>query len=165
MVFRRRAATLPELWRIEGLFRFVSRQYHWILVDLGRHLNPDNWTLLQNIEELFVVTAPDVLALSIRLPFHPANALQSRLRPRAASRIILNRSLSSPRDFWVVESIEQMFEMSVFGVIPNDEGTFDKKLPRDRYHFPGETPFGRAGHEACGASGRPGLPGPVKKAA
>jgi hypothetical protein len=36
-----------------------------------------------------------------------------------------------------------MFEMSVFGVIPNDDGTLEK-LPRDRFEFPAETPFGRA---------------------
>ncbi len=51
----------------------------WILADLGRHLNPANWTVLQNIDELFIVTAPDVLAL------YPdavgaANALQPGLR-------------------------------------------------------------------------------------
>src|SRR6185312_497400 len=53
----------PEPWRIESLFRFAVRQYNWILVDLGRHLNPANWSLLQNIDQLFLVTAPDVLAL------------------------------------------------------------------------------------------------------
>jgi pilus assembly protein CpaE len=134
------AAALPEQWRVESLFRFVSRQYNSILVDLGRHLNPANWLLLQNIEELVIVTAPDVLAL-----YQTRSVLQTlsnRGFEKSRVKIVLNRTLNSPRDFWV-ESIEQMFEMSVFGVVPNDEKTFEK-LPRDRFEFPAETPFGRA---------------------
>ncbi len=130
----------PEQWRVESLFRFLSRQYDWILADLGRHLNPANWALLQSIEELFIVTAPDVLAL-----YQTRTVLQtlsSRGFEKNRIRIILNRNLSSPQDFWV-ESIEQMFEMSVFGVVPNDEATLDK-LSRDRFEFPADTPFGRA---------------------
>jgi pilus assembly protein CpaE len=130
----------PEQWRVESLFRFLSRQYNWVFADLGRHLNPANWVLLQNIEELFIVTAPDVLAL-----YQTRSVLQTlsnRGFDKNRIRIILNRNLSTPKDFWV-ESIEQMFEKSVFGVVPNDDGTFEK-LPRDRFEFPSETPFGRA---------------------
>ncbi len=138
--FNNIAAAQPEPWRVESLFRFITRQYNWILVDLGRHLNPANWALLQNIEELVVVTAPDVLALYQTRSI--LQTLSNRGFDKSRIRIILNRNLSSPQDFWV-ESIEQMFEMSVFGVVPNDDGTFEK-LPRDRFEFPAETPFGRA---------------------
>jgi pilus assembly protein CpaE len=134
------AAAQPEQWRVESLFRFVSRQYNWILVDLGRHLNPANWVLLQNIEELFIVTAPDVLALYQTRSI--LQTLSNRGFDKSRVKMVLNRNLSSPQDFWV-ESIEQMFEMNVFGVIPSDDGTFEK-LPRDRFEFPAETPFGRA---------------------
>jgi Flp pilus assembly CpaE family ATPase len=156
-------ATLPEQWRVESLFRFISRQYAWILVDLGRHLNPANWTLLQNIDELFIVTAPDVLAL-----YQTRSVLQTltgRGFDKGRVKIILNRNLSSPQDFWV-ESIEQMFEMTVFGVIPNDDGTL-QKLPRDCFEFPGETPFGRAIAKIAGRLVRPNAPGPgfMRKAA
>ena len=130
----------PEQWRVESLFRFVGRQYNWIFADLGRHLNPANWVLLQNVEELFIVTAPDVLALYQTRSI--LQTLSNRGFDKNRVRIILNRNLSSPQDFWV-ESIEQMFETSVFGVVPSDDGTFEK-LPRDRFEFPAETPFGRA---------------------
>jgi pilus assembly protein CpaE len=155
------AAALPEPWRVESLFRFVGRQYDWILVDLGRHLNPANWALLQNIEELFIVTAPDVLAL-----YQTRSVLQTlsnRGFDKGRVRIILNRNLSSPQDFWV-ESIEQMFEMNVFAIIPNDEGTFEK-LPRDRFEFPSETPFGRALTKMAARLAGPNAPGPARKAA
>ncbi len=131
---------LPEQWRVESLFRFLIRQYTWIFVDLGRHLNPSSWALLQNIEELFVVTAPDVLALYQTRAI--LQTLSNRGFEKSRVRIVLNRNSSTPRDFWV-ESIEQMFEIGVFGVVPNDEGTLGK-LPRDRFEFPSETPFGRA---------------------
>jgi pilus assembly protein CpaE len=155
------AAAPPEAWRVESLFRFATRQYNWILVDLGRHLNPANWALLQNIEELFIVTAPDVLAL-----YQTRSVLQtlsSRGFDKGRIRIILNKNQSSPQDFWV-ESIEQMFEMSVFGVIPSDDGTL-QKLPRDRFEFPAETPFGRAMTKiAARLTGR-NAPGTQRKAA
>ena len=154
-------AVPPEPWRVESLFRFVTRQYNWILVDLGRHLNPANWALLQNIEELLIVTAPDVLAL-----FQTRSVLQtlsSRGFDKGRIRIILNKNLSSPQDFWV-ESIEQMFEMSVFGVIPSDDGTL-KKLARDQFEFPTETPFGRAVTKIATRLAGLNAPGPVKKAA
>jgi pilus assembly protein CpaE len=151
----------PEPWRIESLFRFLVRQYNWVLVDLGRHLNPANWSMLQNIEELFIVTAPDVLAL-----YQTRAVLQtlcSRGFEKDRIKIILNRNLSSPQDFWV-ESIEQMFEMTVFGVLPNDENTVEK-LQRDRFEFPRDTPFGRGLIRIASRLAKPGAPGPAKKAA
>jgi Flp pilus assembly CpaE family ATPase len=133
--------SLPEQWRVESLFRFLSRHYSWIFVDLGRHLNPSNWTLLQNIEELFVVTAPDVLALYQTRSI--LQTLSNRGFEKSLVRIILNRNQSSPQDFWV-ESIQQMFDMGVFGVVPNDEAALEKSSSGDRFEFPAETPFGRA---------------------
>lgn len=155
------AAGLPEPWRVESLFRFISRQYNWVLIDLGRHLNPSNWALLQNIEELIIVTAPDVLALYQTRSI--LQTLSNRGFDKSRVRIVLNRNLSSPQDFWV-ESIEQMFEMSVFGVIPNDDGTFEK-LPRDRFEFPAETPFGRAMTKIAARLSGTGGAGSTKKAA
>lgn len=155
---------LPEQWRVESLFRFIARQYDWVLADLGRQLNPANWTVLQNIEELFIVAAPDVLAL-----YQARSVLQmlsSRGFDKNRIRIILNRNMSTPQDFWV-ESIQQMFEMNVFGVIPSDDSAMDK-LPRDRFEFPADTPFGRAVSKIAGKMIKPpGAPGAAttKKAA
>ena len=151
---------VPEHWRLESLFRFIRRQYTWVLADLGRHLNPANWMAMQNIDDLYIVTAPDVLAL-----YQTRSVLQTlsnRGFEKSRVRIILNRNLSSPQDFWV-ESIQQMFEMSVFGVIPNDESI--EKLPRDRFEFPADTPFGRAIARIAARIVRPGgAPGSKKTA-
>jgi len=133
------SATLPEPWRIESLFRFLSRQYSWIFVDLGRHLNPSNWALLQNIDELFLVTAPDVLALYQTRSI--LQTLSNRGFDKNLVRIVLNSNQSSPQDFWV-ESIQQMFDMGVFGVVPRDENAV--KQSGGRFEFPADTTFGRA---------------------
>jgi Flp pilus assembly CpaE family ATPase len=151
----------PEQWRVEALLRFVTRQYRWILADLGRQLNPANWMLLQHIDELFLVTAPEVLAL-----YQTRSILQtlaSRGFDKHRIRLILNRNRTTPQDFWV-ESIEQMFEMSVFAVIPNDYTTLDK-LPRDRFEFPADTPFGKALVKLAGRLTNPHGPGSARKAA
>ena len=130
----------PEPWRIESLFRFVKRHYAWILADLGRHLNPSNWTFLASVDELLVVTAPDVLAL-----YQTRAVLQmltNRGFDKSRVRLILNRNQNSPQDFWI-ESIEQMFDMSVLAVLPHDTSTLNR-LPKEDFEFPANSAYGRA---------------------
>lgn len=160
--FANATAPLPEAWRVEGLFRFILRQYGWIFVDLGRHLNPANWTLLQHIDELFIVTVPDVLAL-----YQTRSILQTlagRGFERGRTRIILNKNQSSPRDFWV-ESIEQMFEMGVFGVIPSDESTLGKLAAGNNFDRHADTLFGKALMKIAARILKNGGPGVSSKAA
>jgi len=131
---------LQEPWRIDSLFRFVVRNYSWVLADLGRHLNPWNWTFLENIQELFIVTAPDVLAL-----YQTRSVLQmltGRGFDKSRIRLVLNRNQLSPQDFWT-ESIEQMFEIGVFAVIPGDYPALSK-MPVGRFDFPAGSPVGKA---------------------
>ncbi len=134
------ARAVPEPWRIDNLFRFMTRHYAWILADLGRHLNPVNWSFLQSIDELFIVTAPDVLAL-----YQTRSVLQTLTKrgfDKSRVRLILNRNQGSRQDFWV-ESIEKMFEMSVMSVIPNDNSVLDRQRG-DRFEFPAASSYGRA---------------------
>lgn len=166
---RRSTATLSasaqEPWRIDGLFRFLQRNYTYVLADLGRHLNPTNWGYLQNLDDLIVVTAPDVLAL-----YQTRSMLQTltmRGFDKTRLRLILNRNHSGPSDFWA-ESIEQMFEMNVSAIIPEDKATF-AALPRDHFEFPASSPFGRAMTKAATRLLKPGNEpsgkGAAKKAA
>jgi pilus assembly protein CpaE len=131
---------LPEAWRMESLLRFIVHHYNWILIDLGRHLNPGNWSILQHVEELMVVTAPDVLAL-----YQTRSMLQtltSRGFDKGRVKLVLNKNHASPADFWV-ESIQQMFEMTVFGVLPNDEITVEK-FPGEQVLLAGDSPLGKS---------------------
>jgi pilus assembly protein CpaE len=155
------ATPMPEPWRIENLFRFATRQYGWILADLGRHLNPVNWAFLQSIDELFIVTAPDVLAL-----YQTRSILQtltSRGFDRSRVRLILNRNHSTTQDFWV-ESIEKMFELSIVSVLPNDHATL-AGLPRDRFEFPGNSAFGRSLTKLANRMAKPGAADTPRRAA
>jgi Flp pilus assembly CpaE family ATPase len=130
----------PEPWRIDTLFRFAASNYAWVLIDLGRQLNPANWSFLDNVDQLYVVTAPDVLAL-----YQTRSMLQTltnRGFERSRLRLILNRNEVGPRDFWV-ESIRQMFEMGVTAAIPDDHATMGS-LAADRYQFPEGTSFGKS---------------------
>jgi Flp pilus assembly CpaE family ATPase len=122
------------------MFRFLSRNYSWVLADLGRNLNPASWAFIQNLDELFLVTAPDVLAL-----YQTRSILQTlagRGFDKGRLHLVLNRNRKGPRDFWI-ESIRKMFEMDVIAVIPEDAPTLEK-LPKDRFEFPAASPFGRA---------------------
>jgi pilus assembly protein CpaE len=131
---------LAEPWRIEGLFRFLSRNYGWVLADLGRNLNPAVWAFIQNLDELFIVTAPDVLALyQTRSILH---TLTGRGFDKARLHLILNRNQRGPQDFWI-ESIRKMFEMNVIAALP-DDGPALERLSRDRFEIPAASPFGRA---------------------
>lgn len=151
----------PEPWRIESLFRFVKRHYTWILADLGRHLNPSNWTFLASVDELLVVTAPDVLAL-----YQTRAVLQmltNRGFDKSKVRLILNRNQNSPQDFWI-ESIEQMFDMSVLAVLPHDTSTLNR-LPKEDFEFPANSAYGRAVSKLAVKIVREGGPESTKKRA
>jgi pilus assembly protein CpaE len=134
------STTMPEPWRIESLFRHLKRSYPLVLVDLGRHLNSGTWAFLQHVDELLVVLMPDVLAL-----YQTRYILQTitgRGFERARIRLVLNMSEHTPRDFWR-ESIEQMFEMRLFAVIPTDRNTLSG-TSKDQLSFPVDTPFGKS---------------------
>ena len=141
----------PEPWRTESMFRFLSRSYSWVLADLGRNLNPSIWGFIQNLDDLLIVTAPDVLAL-----YQTRSILQTlagRGFEKTRVHLILNRNQKGPQDFWV-ESIQTMFEMNVLGVIPDDPVTL-QRLPRDRFEFPAASLFGRGIQKLAGRLTKP----------
>lgn len=139
-------AGLPEPWRIENLFRFVRRHYSWILADLGRQVNPSNWAFLPNIEDLLLVTAPDVPALYQTRSVLQALAYRGFKKSRV--HLVLNRNQKVPQDFWI-ESIEQMFDMKVLAVLPYDMGTLGK-MPRHGFEFPATSAYGRSVSKLAG---------------
>lgn len=154
-------SSLPESWRIESLFRHLTRAYPLVLVDLGRHLTPGTWAFLQHVDELMVVAAPDVLALYQTR--YIIQTLTSRGFERGRLRLILNMNEKSPRDFWI-ESIEQMFEMKLFGVIPADPGSLANRS-KDELLFPADTPFGKAVTRLAGRVLKDENPGNARRAA
>lgn len=155
------SATPPEPWRIESLFRHLTRSYPLVLADLGRHLNPGTWSFLQHVDELLVVAAPDVL--SLYQTRYILQTLTGRGFERGRIRLVLNMSENTPRDFWI-ESIEQMFEMRLFAVIPTDRSAM-AGLPKDRLAFPENTPFGKSVVKLAGRLSKNESAGPSRRAA
>jgi pilus assembly protein CpaE len=150
----------PEPWRTESMFRSLSRSYSWVLADLGRNLNPSIWGFIQNLDDLLIVTAPDVLAL-----YQTRSILQTlagRGFEKTRVHLILNRNQKGPQDLWV-ESIRTMFEMNVLAVIPDDPATLDH-LPRDRFEFPASSLFGRGIQKLAGRLTMPAKADAGKKA-
>lgn len=151
----------PEIWRIESLFRHLTRTYSFVLADLGRHLNPGAWSFVQQTDELVLISAPDVLALYQTR--YILQTLTARGFDRDRIRLVLNQSDPNPRDFWM-ESIEQMFEMKVYGVIPLDRqglasGGRDKLMP------PPDSAFSRAVTKLAARLATSESPSSAKKAA
>jgi len=155
------STSLPEPWRIESLFRHLTRSYPLVLADLGRQLNPGTWAFLQHVDELLVATAPDVLALYQTR--YILQTLTSRGFEKGRIRLILSMSENTPRDFWI-ESVEQMFEMRLFAVVPADRAALSG-IPKDRLIFPAETPFGRAVTKLAGRLTTEESAGPSRRAA
>jgi pilus assembly protein CpaE len=150
-----------EPWRIESLFRFLRRNYKWILADLGRHLNPSNWAFFAHLDELLLVTAPDVLALYQTRAI--LQMLTNRGFEKSRVRLILNRNQDSPQDFWI-ESIEQMFDMQVAAVLPYDAPTL-ARAPADVFEFPAGSVFGKSVTKLAGRILQPPAPDPHRKKA
>jgi pilus assembly protein CpaE len=154
-------SALPEPWRIESLFRHLNRAYPLALVDLGRHLTPGIWAFLQHVDELMVVAAPDVLALYQTR--YIIQTLTSRGFERGRIRLVLNMSDKAPRDFWI-ESIEQMFEMKLFGVIPADFAGLAPST-KGEFAFPADAPFGKAVTKLANRVMKNESTGPARRAA
>ncbi len=154
-------SAMPEPWRIESLFRHINRVYPLALIDLGRHLTPGIWAFLQHIDELMVVAAPDVLALYQTR--YIIQTLTNRGFDRGRLRLVLNLSDKTPRDFWI-ESIEQMFEMKLFGVIPADYSGL-ASVSKGEFAFPADAPFGKAVTKLAGRVLKNENPGSAKRAA
>ena len=164
--------TLPEPWRIESLFRHLTRSYALVLADLGRHLNPGTWAFLQHVDELLVVAAPDVLALYQTR--YILQTLTNRGFERSRIRLVLNMSENTPRDFWI-ESIEQMFEMRIFAVIPADHTALPGAQPgtnhgnnpagKEQLVFAADTLFGKAVAKLAGRLIKNETAGPSRRAA
>ncbi len=84
--------TISDPWdptHFREVFRLVRSMYGWVIADLGRTLNPIALTVLDDLDEVFLVTTPSVTAL------YQAKLFISRITdigfPRNQLRLIVNR--------------------------------------------------------------------------
>ena len=101
---------------LKQVLAFARTQYDWIVMDMGRNLNPTTLALMDLIDETFLVTTHEVPALH-----HAKNMIQVLLDagyPRTQLKLVLNRTT---RRFDVtIEELERMLGLPVFATIAND---------------------------------------------
>jgi pilus assembly protein CpaE len=104
----------PEQLRF--VLSFVRTQYDWIVVDLGRSLNPQSTSAMEEVDDLFLVTTLEVPAL------HQAKLMAQKLLDSGYRRdhlhLILNRA---PKRYEIsMGELEKMLGMPVYTSLPSD---------------------------------------------
>jgi pilus assembly protein CpaE len=108
---------MPEQREVERVLNFARSRYQWTVLDLGCSLTSYTISLLESINELYLVASPDVLSLyqvkQMMRELQEVNYSSDRLR------LILNRS-AEYEDRLVSEEAQKMLGVSIFCSLPND---------------------------------------------
>ena len=106
----------PEEESFRRVIRFTRTLYDWVIVDLGRSLNPRTMNALEEIDEGFLVTTLEVPAL------YQAKQLITTLVSSGYGsdrlRVILNRTPKRPEV--TLEEVQTMLGLPVYAALPND---------------------------------------------
>jgi pilus assembly protein CpaE len=109
-----RRAVDPEPFR--QVLNFVQTAYDWILADLGRNLNALSMSLLEDVDDVFLVATLDLPAL------HKAKQVAQTLMDHGYSQnrlhLILNR-MPKRADF-TPEEVQGILGLPVYATLPND---------------------------------------------
>jgi pilus assembly protein CpaE len=100
---------------LKQVIAFARGEYDWTVLDLGRNLNPSTLSLLEVVDETFLVVTQELPAL------HQAKAMIRILSDAGYGphlRLILNRNT---RQFEItLEELEKMLGAPIFATIEND---------------------------------------------
>lgn len=135
---------------LRHILRFVRSNYDWTLVDLGRGLTNTTMTVLEELDEAFLITTLDIPAL------HQAKQIISTLRDLGYAqhrlRLLLNQM--PRRSDITVKELERMLEQPVYSVLPHDYESISDAYSEKKLASP-ESPFGKAivqlGNQISGA--------------
>jgi pilus assembly protein CpaE len=108
--------SFPTAEQMTTVLNFVRTQYDWSVIDLGRNMNHLGLSILNEIDETFLVTTLEIPAL------HRAKQILQKLTDsgygRNRLRLVLNK-LPSRHDITPVE-IEKMLGWPVYGLLNDD---------------------------------------------
>ncbi len=148
------AYQLRNLQDFRSVLPFVRSHYDWTLVDLGRGLSPLARTLLEEIDETFLVTTVEIPAL------HRAQqviqALEAAGYGRDRVRLILNRV--TKRTELTPQELEKMLGLPIWAMLPNDYAALYECHADGRLLEPGSIlakEFGRLAANLAGIEGKP----------
>ncbi len=109
-------STLPTSEQIIKVLNFVRTQYDWSVIDLGRNMNFLGLSILDEIDETFLVTTLEIPAL------HRAKQILQKLTDsgygRNRLRLVLNK-LPARQDITPLE-IEKMLGWPIYGLLSDD---------------------------------------------
>ena len=106
----------PGAQEIRQALQFMRTQYEYVLLDLGRGLNPVNLAALDQVDETFLITTLEVPAL--RQARKLLGALSARGYNASRIRLVINRMPKRP-DVTPSE-LESMLGTPIYAHIPND---------------------------------------------
>lgn len=99
-------------------FEFFSRQFKFIVADLGNDFGPLQMALLQEATAIMIVTTPEVLVVTQTLKL--INELLSNTFPKDMFQLIINKA--SPTGL-SPQAIASQLQLAPLGIIPQDEIT------------------------------------------
>jgi len=111
------ARVLPDSNRLDSFFQSIRAQYDCAFIDLGRGLSTLSLAVLEHIDELYLVTAPDVMAFAQTRQM--VQALIAIGYGREQVRLVLNRTWKGA-DRRLSQGVEKMSGLRVFATLPSD---------------------------------------------
>ena len=102
--------------QVQHVLSFARNYYDWTAVDLGRGLGLLTVSVLDEIDELYLVTTSEVPA--IHLTKKIVEVLFTSGYPRNRLRLIANRTPGIPRAQF--EELEQLIGLPIYAHLPND---------------------------------------------
>lgn len=135
--------------QVKQVLSFARAQYDWTVIDLGRNLNGPTLSLLDLIDETYLVTTSEVPALH-----QTKQMIQFLLNsgyPQENLRLILNRT--PKRSEVTLEELEKMLGLKIYSTIANDYQALEEAYAEGRLLDPGSSlgkNFGRLAAKIAG---------------
>lgn len=101
---------------VKQVVAFARTQYDWTILDLGRNVDPATLSILDMVDETYLVTTPEVPAL--HQAKHVVQVLLDAGYSRSHLRLLLNRT--SKRIDVTFDELESMLGVPVFATVGND---------------------------------------------
>jgi pilus assembly protein CpaE len=148
-----------EVGQFRDVFRLIRSMYGWVIADLGRTLNPVTLAVLDDLDELYLVTTPSITALYQAKQF--IRRMMEVGYSRQRLRLILNRV--PKRHEFKSDDVQRSLGIAVFAEL-SDRLELDEAYTAGRLIAP-ESELGRqfselalrvAGAQAAGEKSKSG---------
>jgi pilus assembly protein CpaE len=118
----------PNPEDVRQVLEFARGRYPYVVADLGAGLDAGVLCALQEVDELVLVTTPEMPALQMaKLQIHRLGAAGFR---RAHIRLVLNRL--SRRVELAPAEIERALDMEIYATLPNEYGALERAFTEGR---------------------------------